>query len=140
MPPTYFMYLMDKVFMEYLAKIQGQPRKIPISKFLLSLLEQIYKALVYLIIQFLFEKEFSSDFGSAGLASQPARLAFRPLGPPGPPSSFCTEAGEHPRRRFPLPPNAARPLPPRSRCPELRTASADHFPLLPSSFQGLNTP
>jgi hypothetical protein len=42
------------------------------SKFLLNLLVQISKALVYSKIQFLFEKEFSSDFGPSG----PAPLAL----------------------------------------------------------------
>jgi hypothetical protein len=39
------------------------------SKFLLNLLVQISKALVYSKIQFLFRKEFSSDFGPSGPAS-----------------------------------------------------------------------
>jgi hypothetical protein len=38
------------------------------SKFLLNLLVQIFKALVYSKIQFLLEKEFSSDFGPSGPA------------------------------------------------------------------------
>jgi hypothetical protein len=47
------------------------------SKFLLNLLVQISKALVYLKIQFLFEKEFSSDFGPFGPAP-PALAHFAP--------------------------------------------------------------
>jgi hypothetical protein len=39
------------------------------SKFLLNLLVQIFEALVYSKIQFLFGKEFSSDFGPSGPAS-----------------------------------------------------------------------
>jgi hypothetical protein len=47
------------------------------SKFLLNLLVQISKALVYSKIQFLFEKEFSSDFGPPGPAS-PVLAHFAP--------------------------------------------------------------
>jgi hypothetical protein len=62
------------------------------SKFFLNLLVQISKALVYSKIQFLFEKEFSSDFGPSGLAPPTlARFALQatgsPLSPVGP-SSF----------------------------------------------------
>jgi hypothetical protein len=56
------------------------------SKFLLNLLVQISKALVYSKIQFLFEKEFSSDFGPSGpaqpgLARYAPQAAGSPLGP-----------------------------------------------------------
>jgi hypothetical protein len=47
------------------------------SKFLLNLLVQISKALVYSKIQFLFGKEFSSDFGPSGPAS-PMLARFAP--------------------------------------------------------------
>jgi hypothetical protein len=47
------------------------------SKFLLNLLVQISKALVYSKIQFLFEKESSSDFGPSGLAL-PVLARFSP--------------------------------------------------------------
>jgi hypothetical protein len=58
-------------------------------KFLLNLLVQISKALVYLKIQFLFEKESSSDFGPSGpappalarFAPQAAGSPLRPFGP-----------------------------------------------------------
>jgi hypothetical protein len=56
------------------------------SKFLLNLLVQIFKALVYSKIQFLFEKEFSSDFSPSGpappaLARYAPQAAGSPLGP-----------------------------------------------------------
>jgi hypothetical protein len=56
------------------------------SKFLLNLLVQIFKALVYSKIQFLFEKEFSSDFGPSGpaplaLSCYAPQAAGSPLGP-----------------------------------------------------------
>jgi hypothetical protein len=62
------------------------------SKFLLNLLVLISKALVYSKIQFLFEKEFSSDFGPSGpappaLARFTPQAAGSPLNPFGP-SSF----------------------------------------------------
>jgi hypothetical protein len=72
------------------------------SKFLLNLLVQIFKALVYSKIQFLFEKEFSSDFGPSGLAS-PAlaryapQAAGSPLGPLGP-----SHVGVFAERRIPF--------------------------------------
>jgi hypothetical protein len=58
------------------------------SKFLLNLLVQISKAGVYSKIQFLFEKEFSSDFGPSGpapptLACNSPYAAGSPLGPIG---------------------------------------------------------
>jgi hypothetical protein len=61
------------------------------SKFLLNLLVQISKALVYSKIQFLFEKELSSDFGPSGPAP-PVLARFAPqatgstVGPFGPSS------------------------------------------------------
>jgi hypothetical protein len=56
------------------------------SKFLLNLLVQISKTLVYSKIQFLFKKEFSSDFGPSGpappaLARYAPQAAGSPLGP-----------------------------------------------------------
>jgi hypothetical protein len=59
------------------------------SKFLLNLLVQISKALEYSKIQFLFEKEFSSDFGPSGpppltLAHYAPQAAGSPLGPHDP--------------------------------------------------------
>jgi hypothetical protein len=52
------------------------------SKFLLNLLLQISKALVYSKIQFLFEKKLSSDFSPSGPAPPVlARFAHRPPGP-----------------------------------------------------------
>jgi hypothetical protein len=65
--------------------------KILMSKFLLNLLVQISKALVYSKIQFLFEKEFSSTFSPIGLvASRPIR-PFGPeqLGRPSRPTRPC---------------------------------------------------
>jgi hypothetical protein len=47
------------------------------SKFLLNLLVQISKSLVYSKIHFLFGKEFSSDFGPSGPAS-PVLAHFAP--------------------------------------------------------------
>jgi hypothetical protein len=55
------------------------------SKFLLNLLLQISKALVYSKIKFLFRKEFSFTFGPIGpAASRPSRgpLVFQPATPP----------------------------------------------------------
>jgi hypothetical protein len=57
------------------------------SKFLLNLLVQISKALVYPKIQFLFEKEFSSDFGPFG-PSPPALARFAPQAARSPLSPF----------------------------------------------------
>jgi hypothetical protein len=59
------------------------------SKFLLNLLVQISKALVYSKIQFLFEKEFSSGFGPSSpappaLARYAPQAAGSPLNPLGP--------------------------------------------------------
>jgi hypothetical protein len=48
-----------------------------VSKFLLNLLVQISKALIYSKIQFLFGKEFSSDFGPPSPAS-PVLARFAP--------------------------------------------------------------
>jgi hypothetical protein len=51
------------------------------SKFLLNLIVQISKALVYSKIQFLFEKELSYDFGPSGPAPpEPARFAPPAIG------------------------------------------------------------
>jgi hypothetical protein len=68
-------------------------------KFLLNLLVQISKALVYSKIQFLFEKEFSSYFGPSGLAP-PALAHFAPQAAESPlnlfgPSSFGAFAERH---------------------------------------------
>jgi hypothetical protein len=57
------------------------------SKFLLNLLVQISKAWVYSKIQFLFEKESSSDFGSSGPAP-PALARFAPQSTRSPLSPF----------------------------------------------------
>jgi hypothetical protein len=59
------------------------------SKFLLNLLVQISKALVYSKIQFLFEKESSSDFSPSdpappALARYAPQAGGSPLGPLGP--------------------------------------------------------
>jgi hypothetical protein len=59
------------------------------SKFLINLLVQISKALVYSKIYFLFKKEFSLDFAPSGPAPPtPTRYAPQaagsPLGPLGP--------------------------------------------------------
>jgi hypothetical protein len=62
-------------------------RKIPISKFLLNLLLQISKALVYLKINFLFGKEFFLHFQPNRPSGQPAHLAFWPTQPTQPSSS-----------------------------------------------------
>jgi hypothetical protein len=59
----------------------------------------------------------------------------RPLLPPSAPKQ-----GNAPNIGFRRLPALPQPHPPRSYYPELHTASADHFPLLPSSFRGLNTP
>jgi hypothetical protein len=58
-----------------------------VSKFLLNLLVQISKALVYSKIQFLFEKESSSDFGPSGPAP-PALAHFAPQAAGSPLSPF----------------------------------------------------
>jgi hypothetical protein len=55
------------IFLKYLDSLKDF-RKILMAKFLLNLLVQISKALVYSKIQFLFGKEFSSDFGPSGPA------------------------------------------------------------------------
>jgi hypothetical protein len=96
------------------------------SKFLLNLLLQISKALVNSKIQFLFEKNFSSEFsplGPAGLPTPPAPACpSRPTPPrPKPPSPLGLSAsrpvrafGVFYRRRFPLrftPSRACRFLP-----------------------------
>jgi hypothetical protein len=60
------------------------------SKFLLNLLVQISNALVYSKIQFLFEKELSSDFGPSGPA--PPVLARFARRPPGPHSAHSAQA------------------------------------------------
>jgi hypothetical protein len=72
------------------------------SKFLLNLLVQISKALIYSKIQFLFEKEFSSDFGPSGPA--PPTLTYyapqavgSPLGPLSP-----SRVGVFAERRIPF--------------------------------------
>jgi hypothetical protein len=57
------------------------------SKFLLNLPVQISKALVYSKIHFLFENEFSSDFGPFGPAP-PALACFTPLAAGSPLSPF----------------------------------------------------
>jgi hypothetical protein len=59
------------------------------SKFLLNLLVQIFKALIYSKIHFLFEKQVSSDFGPSGpappaLARYAPQAAGSPLSPLGP--------------------------------------------------------
>jgi hypothetical protein len=69
------------------------------SKFLLNLLVQISKALVYSKIQLLFEKEFSSDFGPSSptppvLARFAPQAAGSPLSPFSP-SSFGVFAERH---------------------------------------------
>jgi hypothetical protein len=69
------------------------------SKFFLNILVQIYKALVYSKIQFLFKKEFSSDFGPSGpappvLAHFTLQAAGSPFSPFGP-SSFGVFAERH---------------------------------------------
>jgi hypothetical protein len=60
------------------------------SKFLLNLLVQISNALVYSKIQFLFEKELSSDFGPSG-PTLPV-LAHFARRPPGPRSAHLAQA------------------------------------------------
>jgi hypothetical protein len=72
------------------------------SKFPLNLLLQISKALVYLKIQFLFEKEFSSDFGPSGpappaLARYAPQATGSPLGPLSP-----SRVGIFAERRIPF--------------------------------------
>jgi hypothetical protein len=57
------------------------------SKFLLNLLVQISKALIYSKIHFLFEKKFSSDFGPSGPAS-PALARYAPQATGSPLSPF----------------------------------------------------
>jgi hypothetical protein len=76
------------IFLKYLRSLE-EFRKILMSKFLLNLLVQISKALIYSKIQFSFEKEYSSDFGPSGPAP-PALARYAPqavgsvLGPLGP--------------------------------------------------------
>jgi hypothetical protein len=60
------------------------------SKFLLNLIVQISKALLYSKIQFLFEKEFSSDFGASGPG--PPALARYARRPPNPCSAYSAQA------------------------------------------------
>jgi hypothetical protein len=72
---------------------------------------------------------------------QPVCLAFSPHSAHrASSSSFRTEVGERPAGGFHRLPAPPRPRPPWGRYPELCTASADCFPLLPSSFRGLNSP
>jgi hypothetical protein len=72
------------------------------SKFLLNLLVQISKALAYSKIQFLFEKEFSSDLGPSGpalptLARYAPQASGSPLDPLGP-----SRVGVFAKRRIPF--------------------------------------
>jgi hypothetical protein len=76
------------IFLKYWDSLEDF-RKILISKFLLNLLVQISKALVYSKIQFLFKKDLSSDFGPSGpapptLACFTPQAAGSPLSPFGP--------------------------------------------------------
>jgi hypothetical protein len=102
------------------------------SKFLLNLLLQISKALVYLKIKFLFKKEFFLHFRPNRPSGQPTHPAFRPShGPPplslrpahlafpSPPSLTC---GPRPVVFFPGPTAAAAVS--RARMPSLGAASA----------------
>jgi hypothetical protein len=79
------------IFLKYLDSLEDF-RKTLMSKFLVNLLVQISKELVYSKIQFLFEKEFSSDFSPSGLAPPAlARFAQQTTGStlsPFDPSSF----------------------------------------------------
>jgi hypothetical protein len=77
--------------------------KILMSKFLLNLLIQISKALVYLKIKFLFDKEFSFTFGPISLAaSRPNRgpLVFQPVAPPLPTGPQPHGQPSRPARRW----------------------------------------
>jgi hypothetical protein len=72
------------------------------SKFLLNLLVQISKALVYSKIQFLFEKDFSSDFGPSDPAP-PVLACFAPQAAGSPLSPFGPTALAYmPKGVFPL--------------------------------------
>jgi hypothetical protein len=79
------------IFLKYFRSLE-KFRKIIVSKFLLNLLVQISKALIYSKIQFLSEKKFSSTFGPIGpVASQPIRpfgleQPSRPSQPTRPPA------------------------------------------------------
>jgi hypothetical protein len=64
------------IFLKYLDSLEDF-RKNPHAKFLLNLLVQNSKALVYSKIQFLFEKELSSDFSPSGPAT-PVLARFAP--------------------------------------------------------------
>jgi hypothetical protein len=61
-----------------------------VSKFLLTLLVQIYKALLNSKIQFLFRKDFFSTFGPTGQAASRPIQPFWPTRPHRPPSSSIT--------------------------------------------------
>jgi hypothetical protein len=72
------------------------------SKFPLNLLVQISKVLIYSKFQFLFKKEFSSDFGPSGpappaLARYAPQAAGSPLGSLGP-----SRVGVFAERRIPF--------------------------------------
>jgi hypothetical protein len=89
------------IFLKYLRSLE-EFRKILMSKFLLNLHVQISKALVYSKIQFLFEKEFSSDFSPSSpapptLARYAPQTARSPLGPRDP-----SGVGVFAERRIPL--------------------------------------
>jgi hypothetical protein len=63
------------IFLKYLRSLE-EFRKILMSKFLLNLLVQIYKALVYSKIKFYSEKNFSVAFDPSGLSAQPRSIFF----------------------------------------------------------------
>jgi hypothetical protein len=87
------------IFLKSLRSLE-EFRKILMTKFLLNLLLQIFKALVNSKIQFLSEKKSSSTFGPIGLVAEPAHPAPSSqagrASPPGP---------ERPGRLSPPPPS-----------------------------------
>jgi hypothetical protein len=76
------------------------------SKFLLNLLVQISKALVYSKIQFLSQKNFSSTFGPIG------PVASRPIQPFWPRAAKQAEPAHQAMPPLPLPPSLTEPAAP----------------------------
>jgi hypothetical protein len=122
------------IFLKSLGNLE-EFRKIPISKFLLHLLLQISRALVYLKIQFLFRKEFSFNFRPNQPSGQSAHPAFQPTQPNRPFFLLPHRSKEPP----PSPVVRHHPTPPRLHPTMGALPRAPHciprlLPLLPSSF------
>jgi hypothetical protein len=93
------------IFLKYLRSLE-EFRKILVSKFLLNLLVQISKALLYSNIQFLSENNFSSTFGPIG------PVASRPIRPFWPRAAKQAESAHQTAPPLPLPPTLTDPMAP----------------------------